>query len=135
MRIHVTRKIPQVALDKLFATGWDIFVGPEEQPSHQRLAWAAGGAVGLLTLPSEKINTEVMDRCPDLRVISQCGARVDNIDIAEASRRGVIVCSTPEVVSEVYPALASSAEERLAEMAVTNLIDALEGRKPAHQVF
>ena len=100
MRIHVTRKIPQRALDRLLATGWDIFVGPEEIPNRNRFLWAAGGAEGLLTLLTEKIDGEVMDRCPGLRVISQCAAGVDNIDLAEAGRRGIPVCNTPGVLTE-----------------------------------
>ena len=100
MRIHVTRKIPRRALERLLATGWDIFVGPEEIPSRSRLLWGVGGAVGLLTLLTEKIDAEVMDRCPDLRVISQCAAGLDNVDVAEASRRKIPVCNTPGVLTE-----------------------------------
>jgi glyoxylate reductase len=51
-------------------------------------------------LLTEKIDAEVMDRCPDLRVISQCAAGLDNIDVAEASRRGIAVCNTPGVLTE-----------------------------------
>ena len=100
MRIHVTRKIPQRALDRLLATGWDLFVGPEEIPSRSRLLWGVGGAVGLLTLLTERIDGEAMDRCPELRVISQCATGVDNIDVAEATRRGIAVCNTPGVLTE-----------------------------------
>ena len=100
MRVHVTRKLPPVASRKLLDTGWDIFVGPEEIPSRQRLLWAAGGAVGLLTLLTERIDAEVMDRCPDLKVISQMATGVDNIDLQEARRRGIPVCNTPGVLTE-----------------------------------
>ncbi len=100
MRIHVTRRLPQKALDQLYSTGWDIFVGPEEQPSRQRFLWAAGGAVGLLTLLTERVDAEVMDRCPDLKVISQCATGVDNIDLDEAQKRGIVVCNTPGVLAE-----------------------------------
>jgi glyoxylate reductase len=41
-----------------------------------------------------------MDRCPDLRVISQCATGVDNIDLDEARRRGISVCNTPGVLTE-----------------------------------
>lgn len=100
MRIHVTRKLPEKALQQLFATGWDVFVGPEEMPNRSRLLWGVGGAVGLITLLTEKIDAEVMDRCPSLRVISNCAAGVDNVDLAEAHRRGIVVCNTPGVLTE-----------------------------------
>jgi len=100
MRIHVTRKLPPLALQKLLDTGWDIFVGPEEIPSRSRLLWGCSQADALLTLLTERIDGEVMDRCPQLRVISQCAAGVDNIDLAEAGRRGIAVCNTPGVLTE-----------------------------------
>jgi glyoxylate reductase len=87
-------------LQRLLATGWDIFVGPEEIPSRGRLVWAARGAVGLLTLLTERIDAEVMDACPDLRVISQMATGVDNVDLEEARRRGIVVCNTPGVLTE-----------------------------------
>jgi glyoxylate reductase len=100
MRIHVTRQLPPRALKKLYDTGWDIFVGPRERPSRQRLLWAAEGSVGLLSLLTERIDAEVMDRCPDLKVISQCATGVDNIDLEAARQRGIAVCNTPGVLTE-----------------------------------
>lgn len=121
MRIHVTRRLPQAALERLYATGWDIFVGPEEVPSRSRFLWAAGGAVGLLCLPTERIDAEVMDRCPELRVVSACSCVLDNVDLEEARRRGVKVYAT---------ALANHesdilGQEETAMMAVETLIAAL----------
>ena len=100
MRIHVTRKLPEKALQALYATGWDIFVGPEETPNRQRLLWGVGGAVGILSLLTERIDAEVMDRCPGLRCISNCAAGLDNVDLDEARRRGIAVCNTPGVLTE-----------------------------------
>lgn len=100
MRIHVTRKLPEKALQALYASGWDIFVGPEEIPNRQRLLWGVGGAVGILSLLTERIDAEVMDRCPELRCISNCAAGLDNIDVEEAHRRGITVCNTPGVLTE-----------------------------------
>lgn len=100
MRVHVSRKLPEQALEKLYDTGWDVFVGPEEIPSRSRFLWAAAGSHGLLTLLTERVDAEVMDRCPDLRVISNCAVGVDNIDLAEAARRGIVVCNTPGVLTQ-----------------------------------
>ncbi len=96
----MTRRLPDKALQALYATGWDIFVGPEEIPNRTRLLWGVGGAVGLVTLLTEKIDAEVMDRCPELRCISNVAAGLDNVDLDEAARRGVKVCNTPGVLTE-----------------------------------
>lgn len=84
----------------LYQTGWDIFVGPEEIPNRSRLLWGVGGAAGLVTLLTERIDAEVMDRCPDLRCISNVAAGLDNVDLGEAKRRGITVCNTPGVLTE-----------------------------------
>ena len=125
MRIHVTRKLPQAALDRLYATGWGIFVGPDEVPSRSRFLWAAGGAVGLLCLPTEHIDAEAMDRCPELRVISACSSELDNIDLEEARRRGVTVCHVPPAAAGQEVA----GDEATALTAVDNLIAALSDQE------
>ncbi len=40
--------------------------------------------------------TEVMDAAPGLRVISRTGIGYDNVDVAEAMRRGIAVCNAPD---------------------------------------
>lgn len=114
MRIHVTREIAPQALQRLLDTGWDIFVGPQEVPSRQRFLWAVGGSVGVIVVPTELFDAEAFERCPDLRVISVCSETLDNVDLDEAQRRGVLVYRAEK--------------EPRAETAVENLIAALQGR-------
>jgi D-3-phosphoglycerate dehydrogenase / 2-oxoglutarate reductase len=42
----------------------------------------------------------VLAAAPDLRVISKWGTGIDSIDVAEAGRRGIVVCNTPNAFSE-----------------------------------
>lgn len=44
----------------------------------------------------EKYTAETMARLPNLRCISRCGVGIDNIDLAEAQRRGIAVLNTPD---------------------------------------
>jgi D-3-phosphoglycerate dehydrogenase len=37
-----------------------------------------------------------MQRAPDLRVIARSGIGLDNVDVEEATRRGIAVCNTPD---------------------------------------
>ena len=48
----------------------------------------------------DRITARVLDAAPDLRVISKWGTGIDSIDVAEARRRGVAVCNTPNAFSE-----------------------------------
>ncbi len=52
---------------------------------------AAGALAGVLTY-----DAALMDAAPRLRVICRTGIGVDKVDIAEATKRGIAVCNTPD---------------------------------------
>lgn len=55
---------------------------------------------GLLCLLTDIIDREVMERAPRLRIIANCAVGFDNIDIAWARQRGILVTNTPGVLTE-----------------------------------
>ncbi|MBX2861850.1 MAG: D-glycerate dehydrogenase [Vampirovibrio sp.] len=56
--------------------------------------------VGLFVLLTDKVDVAVLDRLPNLRVITNYGAGFNNIDVEEATRRGIQVTNTPGILSE-----------------------------------
>ena len=52
---------------------------------------AEGALAGVLDY-----DADLMDRAPQLKVICRTGIGVDKVDIAEATRRGIAVCNTPD---------------------------------------
>ena len=61
---------------------------------------------GLLCLLSEKVDVAVFRAARRLKVVSNVAVGYDNIDIAEATRRGIPVGHTPGVLSETTADLA-----------------------------
>jgi glyoxylate reductase len=55
---------------------------------------------GLLTMFTDRVDSELMDIAPKLTVVSNLGVGFDNIDVTEATRRGIIVANTPGVLTE-----------------------------------
>src|SRR5436190_18599437 len=55
-------------------------------------------AAGLLTYGHPRVDGVVMDRMPNLRVISNFGVGVDHIDLAAARARGIPVGNTPHIL-------------------------------------
>lgn len=49
---------------------------------------------------SDKIDKEVFDNAPRLKIIAQYAVGYDNIDIEEATKRGIYVTNTPDVLTE-----------------------------------
>ena len=56
---------------------------------------ALAGAVGLVVRSETKVTEEVLAAARSLRVVGRAGTGVDNIDVAAATRRGVVVMNAP----------------------------------------
>jgi glyoxylate reductase len=61
---------------------------------------------GLLCTLADKIDGELFSRCPGLKVVSNYAVGFDNIDVNEATRRGVLVTNTPDVLTNATADLA-----------------------------
>jgi D-3-phosphoglycerate dehydrogenase len=84
-------------LDLLKKKGWQIGLNPYGRKLEPReLLTLAQDADGLIA-GTEKIEQETINCFRKLRVISRCGAGLDNVDVKAATRKGIAVLSTPEV--------------------------------------
>jgi glyoxylate reductase len=99
VRVHVTRRIFQPVLDRLAAV-CELTVGPDDPPTRPQLLAAASGCDGVLSLITERIDAEVLDLSPRLKVVSNMAVGVDNVDVAACTARGVAVGHTPGVLTD-----------------------------------
>lgn len=100
MRIAVTRQIPDAGLDLLRATGDVALWSRPLPPSREELLALAGGADGLLTLLTDRVDGALLDQLPSVRVVSNYAVGFDNIDLQACTERGVAVCTTPDVLTD-----------------------------------
>ena len=118
-KAFVTRAIPQEALD-LVAAHAEMEVWPhDEPPDATTLRGMTGGIDGILTNIMDRIDAPLFDAAPNLKVVSQMAVGLDNVDVAEATRRRIPVGYTPGVVSNATAdqafALLLAAARRLTE--------------------
>ena len=118
-RVFVTRQIFSEAVD-LISEVAQAEVWPEERPpSPEALATKLTYADGLLTTIMDRVDVPLLERAPKLKVISQLAVGLDNIDVAEASRRNILVGYTPGVpakaTADVGFALLMAAARRISE--------------------
>ena len=77
------------------------------------------GKAGALTTGSERIDAEVLDANPQLRVVANMAVGYNNFDIAACTARGVLATNTPDVLTETTAdfgfALMMAAARRMAE--------------------
>jgi len=71
-----------------------------ETLAKERLIQKVRNKDGLLSLLVDAIDREVMEAAPHLRIIANCAVGFDNIDIAFARLRGILVTNTPGVLTE-----------------------------------
>ena len=119
-RVLVTRLIPEVGLRRVVqecqAEVWEEPLPPPRDVLLEKIA----GCEGILSLLTERIDAELMDAAgPQLKVISNFAVGFNNVDVAEATRRGIRVGNTPGVLTEATAdmafALLISASRRIVE--------------------
>ena len=88
---------------------FDVTVWPSEQPpSKEEIINSASDCQGLITLLSDPIDTDLISQLPRLKVIAQYAVGYDNIDVEEATQRGIVITNTPGVLTETTADLAWS---------------------------
>ncbi|MBC7329244.1 D-glycerate dehydrogenase [bacterium] len=105
-RVFVTRVIPDEGLN-LILENCDAEVWREETPpSREIIIEKIKDCEGILVLLTDKIDAEIMDNAPKLRIISNYAVGYDNIDVKSATQRGILVTNTPGVLTETTADLA-----------------------------
>jgi glyoxylate reductase len=102
--VVVTRALPPEAapfLRDLERDGYDVRIIEQGRPI---AAWLlrrqARPAVGLLPMVTDRVDARLMEDARRLRVISNFGVGVNNIDVVAATRLGIVVCNTPGVLDD-----------------------------------
>ncbi len=118
-KVYVTRLIADEALDVVREATDMKLHDSDLPPSRDVLLREVQGMDGLLCLLTERIDAEVMDAAPTIKVISNMAVGFDNISLDEATKRGIPVGNTPGVLTETTAdfafALLMSAGRRVAE--------------------
>jgi D-3-phosphoglycerate dehydrogenase len=91
--VLVCDKLDPRGVELLQAAGIETRVQVGMSP--EQLAEAARDADGILVRSASRIPAEVLSDAPRLKAVGRAGIGVDNIDVAAASRNGVLVMNTP----------------------------------------
>ena len=86
-QVFLTRRVPDSVLSRLEAS----FALSDE----------IAGSTGLVTIPADAVGAELFDAAgPSLRIVANFGVGYDSVELAEATRRGIVVSNTPDVLTE-----------------------------------
>jgi len=94
IKIFVADEVSENGLLPLRAAGFTV----EKRTGLKDIAlkMAVRDCAGLIVRSETKVTGEVMNEAAKLRAIGRAGVGVDNIDVAEASKRGIIVMNAPD---------------------------------------
>jgi glyoxylate reductase len=99
-KVYVTRELPERGLNvirKYFeAEVWSDYAPPPKKVIIDK----AKDVDALVPLLSDKIDADVFNAASRLKIVSQLAVGFDNVDIAEATKRGIYVTNTPEVLTD-----------------------------------
>jgi glyoxylate reductase len=99
-KVYVTRELPERGL-KIIKERFDAEVWKEYAPPPKKvIIEKAKNVDALATLLSDKIDSEVFDAAPKLKIVAQLAVGFDNIDVQEATKRGIYATNTPEVLTD-----------------------------------
>jgi D-3-phosphoglycerate dehydrogenase/(S)-sulfolactate dehydrogenase len=92
-RVLVADDLSAEGVEILRRAGLEVDVKLGLKP--EELEAIVGGYDALAVRSATKVTARVLERAPRLRVVGRAGVGVDNVDLAAATRRGVVVMNTP----------------------------------------
>lgn len=105
-RVLITQHIPEAGI-RLLENQFDLVYHDVRQPIQpERLISSCPDAAGMLCLLSDRITSDFISKLPNLKVIANYAVGTNNIDLQAAKNRGILVCNTPDVLTQATADLA-----------------------------
>ncbi len=93
-RVLIAEEIAARGLEQLRSAGFEVDV--QTGLSAEALLTAVRGAHALVIRSATQVTAEVLTAGSELVVVGRAGIGLDNVDVAEATRRGVMVVNAPQ---------------------------------------
>jgi glyoxylate reductase len=127
-KVFVTRLIPTAGLDRIRAAcDAEIWTDPLPPPRDVLLSKVAD-CDGLVALLTDRIDGELLDAAPRLKVVSNYAVGFNNVDVPAATSRGVAVGNTPGVLTDATADMAFCLLIAAARCVVDGHLYAREGK-------
>lgn len=106
-KVFVTRQIPEASMTELKKL-FDVTVNPDDRVlSRAELLEGVKGTDAVLCLLTDTIDAEVFDAAgPQCRIFANYAVGYNNVDVAAATKRGIMVTNTPDVLNDATADLA-----------------------------
>jgi glyoxylate reductase len=106
MKVLVTIRLPEEVLALIAREHQVESYGADPPMERQKLLQSVADKEGLLCTITDRIDAEVLQRAPALKVIANYGVGFEHLDLAAATRRGIPLTNTPGVLTNATADLA-----------------------------
>ena len=101
IKVFITRDIPAIGIDLLTKEGFMVSVWPHDRPiPADELIKEGKKANAVLCLSTDKIDSDFLNECNHLDIISQMAAGYDNINVAVCNRLGIPLGYAPGAMND-----------------------------------
>jgi len=104
--VLVTRLLPEPVTALLTQHAVVTAHGRDTPIPRRRLLEGIRGATGLVCMGTDRIDAQLLQAAPRLRVVANVAVGYNNIDVAAATALGIWVTNTPDVLTETTADLA-----------------------------
>ncbi|WP_427340321.1 2-hydroxyacid dehydrogenase [Caloranaerobacter sp. DY30410] len=105
-KVYITRKIPDIGIN-LLKQYFEVEINMEDRPlTKEELITNIEDKDAVLCQLTDLIDKEVYDRAKRVKIFANYAVGFNNIDVDEATKRGIIITNTPGVLSDVTADLA-----------------------------
>lgn len=106
MRVLITNRFPDDVVQRI-SNIHEVSGHFQDAPmDHRLLVDRVASCHGLLCMVSDTVDRAVLERAPELKIVANYGVGYNNIDVAEATRRNILVTNTPGVLTNATADLA-----------------------------
>jgi D-3-phosphoglycerate dehydrogenase / 2-oxoglutarate reductase len=93
-RVLVKQEIGEPGVEVLRVAGYDVDLGYDW--TREELEQRIGEYDAILIRSATRLDADLLDRAPNLRVVARAGVGIDNVDVAAATKRGIVVANAPK---------------------------------------
>lgn len=105
-KVYITRYVPVIPME-LLKEQFQVEINPEDRTlTKGELIKILKDKDAVITQLADKVDKEVLEDSPNLKIIANYAVGFNNIDIAEATKRGIQVTNTPDVLSDTTAEMA-----------------------------
>jgi glyoxylate reductase len=106
MKVLITARLPEEVVAAI-RKEHHVVMSPKDSPMpREELLEKIADKDGVITMLTDKVNRELFDKAPNLKMVANFAVGFDNIDIPMATQRGIRVSNTPGVLADATADLA-----------------------------